>query len=154
MVGFLSHLRNKGVMGPYLVVGPLSTLPNWVNEFKRWTPDVPVLLYHGSQVWHHLSRIVTIRVWHGATENRKRLLNDGQIPNVHVAVWATILWREIGERRDLPPEIPTSAIHRCTSVRIGLGLNAAENSTAETDLVRQPFPVLCEPTQSPRAGVI
>jgi ATP-dependent DNA helicase len=50
VVSFLSHLRSKGVMGPYLVVGPLSTLPNWVNEFKRWTPDVPVLLYHGSQV--------------------------------------------------------------------------------------------------------
>mmetsp|Transcript_31083 Transcript_31083/g.59980 ORF Transcript_31083/g.59980 Transcript_31083/m.59980 type:complete len:829 (+) Transcript_31083:2-2488(+) len=49
VVSFLSHLRSKGVLGPYLVVGPLSTLPNWVNEFKRWTPDVPVLLYHGTQ---------------------------------------------------------------------------------------------------------
>lgn len=33
-IGFLSHLRNKGVLGPYLVIGPLSTLPNWLSEFQ------------------------------------------------------------------------------------------------------------------------
>lgn len=31
-IGFLSHLRTKGVRGPFLVVGPLSTLSNWVSE--------------------------------------------------------------------------------------------------------------------------
>ena len=36
-IGFLSHLRSKGILGPYLVIGPLSTLSNWVSEFKRWT---------------------------------------------------------------------------------------------------------------------
>ena len=48
-IGFLSHLRNKGVHGPYLVIGPLSTLPNWVNEFNRFCPEFPVVLYHGSR---------------------------------------------------------------------------------------------------------
>ena len=48
-IGFLSHLRNKGVLGPYLILGPLSTLPNWVNEFKKFCPDFPVILYHGSK---------------------------------------------------------------------------------------------------------
>merc|ERR1711871_1419398 len=48
-VGFLSHLREKGVLGPYLVVGPLSTLPNWVTEFERFCPSMPCVLYHGSQ---------------------------------------------------------------------------------------------------------
>ena len=48
-VGFLSHLREKGVLGPYLVVGPLSTLPNWVKEFERFCPSMPCVLYHGSQ---------------------------------------------------------------------------------------------------------
>jgi ATP-dependent DNA helicase len=48
-IGFLSHLRHKGVLGPYLVVGPLSTLPNWVSEFQRWCPSFPVCLYHGSK---------------------------------------------------------------------------------------------------------
>ncbi len=48
-IAFLAHLKSKGVHGPYMVVGPLSTLPNWVNEFHRWTPDIPVCLYHGSK---------------------------------------------------------------------------------------------------------
>lgn len=48
-IAFLAHLKSKAVHGPYMVVGPLSTLPNWVNEFKRWTPDLAVCLYHGSK---------------------------------------------------------------------------------------------------------
>ena len=34
--------------GPYLIVGPLSTLSNWMNELKRFAPDIPSVLYHGS----------------------------------------------------------------------------------------------------------
>lgn len=45
-ISFLAHLRGKGVWGPFLVVAPLSTIANWVNEFERFTPGIPVLLYH------------------------------------------------------------------------------------------------------------
>jgi ATP-dependent DNA helicase len=48
-IGFLSHLRNKGILGPYLILGPLSTLSNWINEFNRFCPDFPAVLYHGSK---------------------------------------------------------------------------------------------------------
>ena len=48
-IGFLSHLRSKGIFGPYLILGPLSTLSNWINEFKRFCPDFPAVLYHGSK---------------------------------------------------------------------------------------------------------
>jgi len=48
-IGFLSHLRSKGVHGPFLIVGPLSTLPNWTAEVQRWAPSIPVVLYHGSR---------------------------------------------------------------------------------------------------------
>lgn len=34
-IGFLAHLKGNGLHGPYLVVAPLSTLSNWVNEFSR-----------------------------------------------------------------------------------------------------------------------
>ncbi|KAL1916936.1 uncharacterized protein VTP21DRAFT_5133 [Calcarisporiella thermophila] len=47
-ISFLAYLREKGVWGPFLVVCPLSTLANWVSEFQRFTPSIPVLLYHGS----------------------------------------------------------------------------------------------------------
>ncbi|CAK6978493.1 lymphoid-specific helicase [Scomber scombrus] len=48
-IAHIAMMIEKKVMGPFLVVAPLSTLPNWINEFKRFTPEVSVLLYHGSQ---------------------------------------------------------------------------------------------------------
>ena len=33
--------------GPFLVVVPLSTLSNWVNEFRKWAPDVVLVTYKG-----------------------------------------------------------------------------------------------------------
>ena len=48
-IGFLAHLRSIHSHGPYLVVGPLSTLSNWKAEFERWLPDMPCVLYHGSK---------------------------------------------------------------------------------------------------------
>ncbi|XP_077997156.1 lymphoid-specific helicase-like [Glandiceps talaboti] len=47
-IALLAHLVNMGVPGPFLICAPLSTLPNWVSEFQRFTPKVPILLYHGS----------------------------------------------------------------------------------------------------------
>lgn len=34
-IGFLSHLKAKGLDGPYMIIAPLSTLSNWVNEISR-----------------------------------------------------------------------------------------------------------------------
>ena len=48
-ISFLAHLREvSGTPGPFLVVAPLSTLSNWVEEFAKWTPTMPSILYHGS----------------------------------------------------------------------------------------------------------
>ena len=47
-IAFLAFLRDKGISGPFLVVAPLSTLSNWIEEFQRWTPGIPTVLYHGS----------------------------------------------------------------------------------------------------------
>ncbi|RKP40168.1 SNF2 family N-terminal domain-containing protein [Dimargaris cristalligena] len=46
-ISFLAFLRERQVWGPFLIVCPLSTLANWVNEFQRFAPDVPVLMYYG-----------------------------------------------------------------------------------------------------------
>jgi len=35
VIALVAHLREKGIEGPVLVVGPLSTVSNWVSEFKR-----------------------------------------------------------------------------------------------------------------------
>lgn len=40
-------IEHKKQNGPYLVIVPLSTLTNWVNEFDKWAPGVSVLIYKG-----------------------------------------------------------------------------------------------------------
>ncbi|XP_064173864.1 lymphoid-specific helicase isoform X1 [Anguilla rostrata] len=49
-IAHVAMMLEKKVGGPFLVVGPLSTLPNWISEFKRFAPQISVLLYHGSQL--------------------------------------------------------------------------------------------------------
>ncbi|KAK7072534.1 hypothetical protein SK128_014560 [Halocaridina rubra] len=48
-IALICHLVDKGVTGPFLICGPLSTLPNWIAEFKRFAPKIPTILYHGSE---------------------------------------------------------------------------------------------------------
>ena len=72
-LAFLAHLYANGVTGPFLIVGPLSTLANWIKECEQyvyspppplptpppahsvahysfsWIPSIPTLLYHGTK---------------------------------------------------------------------------------------------------------
>ncbi|XP_065201133.1 lymphoid-specific helicase-like [Planococcus citri] len=48
VIALLSHLREKGIYGPHLIIAPLSTLPNWLSEFAVFSPDIPVMLFHGN----------------------------------------------------------------------------------------------------------
>jgi ATP-dependent DNA helicase len=49
VISLLGFLREQGCTGPFLIAGPLATLPNWMNEFKKWLPSCEVVLYHGSK---------------------------------------------------------------------------------------------------------
>ena len=40
-IAFLAYLRERGVLGPFLIVAPLSTVANWVNEFRRYARGGP-----------------------------------------------------------------------------------------------------------------
>lgn len=46
-IAMLAHLTEQGVPGPFMVVGPLSTLHNWYSEFKKWAPAIDAVIYHG-----------------------------------------------------------------------------------------------------------
>jgi ATP-dependent DNA helicase len=48
-ISMIAFLKENNVSGPFLIAAPLSTLSNWVNEFKRWTPGIGAVLYHGSK---------------------------------------------------------------------------------------------------------
>ena len=48
-IGLITYLMEiKKVNGPYLIIVPLSTLPNWVNEFERWAPAVSTIIFKGN----------------------------------------------------------------------------------------------------------
>jgi SWI/SNF-related matrix-associated actin-dependent regulator of chromatin subfamily A member 5 len=49
-LSFLCYLKTvRQVNGPHMVIVPKSTLTNWINEFKRWTPSMNVLAFHGNK---------------------------------------------------------------------------------------------------------
>ncbi|KXS22506.1 hypothetical protein M427DRAFT_130174 [Gonapodya prolifera JEL478] len=53
-IGFLHQLYTRfGVKGPFLVIAPLSTLPNWEREFNTWT-DLNVVVFRGRETTRHL----------------------------------------------------------------------------------------------------
>ena len=35
------------VPGPFLIVVPLSTVPNWIKEFRKWLPQMNAVVYVG-----------------------------------------------------------------------------------------------------------
>eukprot|EP01041_Mallomonas_annulata_P001537 gene1537-2965_t len=49
IISLIAHLREARTPGPFLIAGPLATLPNWMNEFKKWLPSCKTVLYHGSK---------------------------------------------------------------------------------------------------------
>ena len=50
VLSFLQYLRDaKGESGPHLVVCPLSVLPTWVAEAKRWCPSLRTVAFHGPE---------------------------------------------------------------------------------------------------------
>ncbi|KAL0930342.1 iswi chromatin-remodeling complex atpase isw2 [Colletotrichum truncatum] len=46
-ISLIARLREEDYLGPHLIVAPLSTLSNWMDEFQKWCPSIPVVLYHG-----------------------------------------------------------------------------------------------------------
>eukprot|EP00795_Rhopilema_esculentum_P015626 gene15626-6910_t len=55
-ISLLSYFIERGMRGPFLIAAPLSTLPNWVSEFKKFAPKIKTLLYHGSKDERHIMR--------------------------------------------------------------------------------------------------
>ncbi|KAI1386103.1 SNF2 family N-terminal domain-containing protein [Hypoxylon trugodes] len=49
VISLVALLREQeSYFGPHLIIAPLSTLSNWQDEFQKWTPTIPFVLYHGT----------------------------------------------------------------------------------------------------------
>lgn len=71
-ISMIAFMKENNVPGPYLIVAPLSTVSNWVAEFKRWAPAINVVLYHA-----HKNDRVGIR-------DQKMQLDDQETPDFPV----------------------------------------------------------------------
>ena len=45
LIGYFSEVLK--IFGPFLIVVPLSTIPNWIREFRKWIPNVNAVVYVG-----------------------------------------------------------------------------------------------------------
>ncbi|EDO15396.1 hypothetical protein Kpol_1063p6 [Vanderwaltozyma polyspora DSM 70294] len=45
-IALLAFIYEMDTKGPFLIAAPLSTVDNWISEFDRFAPDVPVLKYY------------------------------------------------------------------------------------------------------------
>lgn len=48
-ISLIAFFKENNISGPFLIAAPLSTVRNWIEEFKRWTPEINTVLYHGSK---------------------------------------------------------------------------------------------------------
>lgn len=47
-IALICRLVKLGFHGPFMVCAPMSTICNWIAEFKRFAPSLAVMLYHGT----------------------------------------------------------------------------------------------------------
>lgn len=45
-IALLAFIYEVDTKGPFLIAAPLSTVDNWMNEFARFAPKIPVLKYY------------------------------------------------------------------------------------------------------------
>ncbi|KFM70592.1 DNA excision repair protein ERCC-6-like protein, partial [Stegodyphus mimosarum] len=48
VIAFLSGLIDADLVKHILIIMPVSLLPNWEREFKKWCPGISVHCFHGS----------------------------------------------------------------------------------------------------------
>ncbi|KIX05730.1 uncharacterized protein Z518_03702 [Rhinocladiella mackenziei CBS 650.93] len=48
-ISLIAFFKENNISGPFLIAAPLSTVRNWIEEFKHWTPTINTILYHGSK---------------------------------------------------------------------------------------------------------
>ena len=48
-ISMIAFMKENNVSGPFLIAAPLSTVSNWVDEFKKWTPSIKTVMYHGTK---------------------------------------------------------------------------------------------------------
>ena len=49
VIALFAYMIEKQIPGPYMIVVPLSTLANWISEFERFAPKLPITVFYGNK---------------------------------------------------------------------------------------------------------
>ncbi|KAJ3896923.1 SNF2 family DNA-dependent ATPase [Lentinula edodes] len=84
-IAFSAHLRELGVAMPFLIVCPLSVLHNWIDEYAKFAPEIPVCMYHGTPAERATLRrevlrsdLFPIKKTHGIADESKPPVKPGR----------------------------------------------------------------------------
>ncbi|XP_033224714.1 lymphoid-specific helicase-like [Belonocnema kinseyi] len=96
VIALMSHLIEKNQAGPFLIIAPLSTIPNWLLEFERFAPDLPVVLFHGTAddrraVYRTIKHKTTV----GSCRTQPIVLTTYEMPVMEKKFLRTQNWRYI-----------------------------------------------------------
>ncbi|GAX85223.1 hypothetical protein CEUSTIGMA_g12643.t1 [Chlamydomonas eustigma] len=81
LLGYMSEVLS--IRGPFLVVVPLSTVPNWIREFKRWTPMMSTVVYVGDSTSREAIRSIEFDVGRRTDPTAASGLPTGCTPRTH-----------------------------------------------------------------------
>lgn len=74
---FCYLMESKHNFGPFLIVVPLSTLPNWSLEFDKWAPSIKKIVYKGApQARKQLSSQLKNTKWNVCLTTYEYILKD------------------------------------------------------------------------------
>uniref|UniRef100_A0A3P9PJL5 Chromodomain helicase DNA binding protein 7 n=1 Tax=Poecilia reticulata TaxID=8081 RepID=A0A3P9PJL5_POERE len=88
-ITFLYEIYMKSIEGPFLIIAPLSTIPNWEREFRTWT-ELNVVVYHGSQASRKTIQIVKgVYRFHAVITTFEMILAD--CPELRSIPWRCVV---------------------------------------------------------------
>lgn len=95
---FVEQVHRYGIRGPFLVIAPLSTVPNWQREFETWT-DLNIVVYHGSVASRNM--IQEYELFYRHPDNPTMNLKDCYKFNVLITTFEIVL-TDVMELKDFP----------------------------------------------------
>lgn len=96
-IALICHLIEKRQTGPYLIIAPLSTIPNWLAEFEKFAPAIPVVLFYGTREERDDIRIHIKRRHHVADDYKTQpvVITTYDVPLLEIKFLQSQNWRYI-----------------------------------------------------------
>ncbi|XP_043254729.1 lymphocyte-specific helicase-like [Colletes gigas] len=138
LIALFAHLIEKRQAGPYLIIAPLSTVPNWLIEFERFAPKLPIILLHGTPEERY-SAVKEIKQMHRVSNHYSTLpivLTTFEVPLTEKQFIRSQHWRYIvideGHRIKNPNCMLVTILKTCKSMnRLLLTGTPLQNNLSE-----------------------